>query len=380
MTRDDSRMELIRRYVEGVATADEVQSLEAAVRDDTSFRQQFLRYLNIDAALASGIGSSVPASPVHQHVELQEKTARRSPAGWRRRLAWSSVGVATAIGLISFGLMIAWRAPDTPPSVMPPRTAETTDAVDDGVALLTQTVDATWLGSHQLQAGSILSAGRLQLAKGLAQLEFYSGARLILEAPVDIELVSANRVVCRSGRLRAWVPPHARGFRVVAPQYELVDLGTEFGIEVGANATSRVEVFDGEVELHPVGSMPFPTPVRLLRGAGLKWDGFGERAEIPTNPNGFPSFDEVRRQAEQRSQERHAAWKEWNRDITTDPRIAVRYDFERLKNGLIDSGPNGAHGTIIGCEGTNGCWAAKCWSSSGPATAFVSIFPGLMKR
>ena len=49
----------------------------------------------------------------------------------------------------------------------------------------------------------------------------------------------------------------------------------------------------------------------------------------------------------------------WNAELADDPRIAVRYDFERRGRVLWDSTADRAHGTIVGCEWTNGRWAEK---------------------
>ena len=338
MNRTEHEFELMRRYLEGVASLAEMQELESLIVKDASVRQDFLRYTHLDSALA-GVRRSQPLVVA----------PRRSV--W---LSWRPLAAAAALVLFVGGWVIGSSTKRAA------TLAEKPEAVDDGVALLTQVVDANWKGTHQPRAGSILSAGRLQLASGLAQLEFYSGARVILEGPADLELVSANRAVCHSGRIRAWVPPQARGFQVVSPEFELIDLGTEFGMEVGGTTGSKVEVFDGEVELHPADAgAPSSTPLRLLGGAGIAWASTGQRTDIRANASGFPSFDDVRSRADLRAKERYAAWQQWNREVSDDSRIAVRYDFEKLDGRLIDSGPQHVDGSIIGCEVSNGRWAEK---------------------
>ena len=210
MKSSDTQMELVRRYLGGEATLEETRRLESMLAVDAQLRRDYLAYARVEAGLSSKVRPKLV------------KTA--SPARW---LSWRPLAAAAALVLFVGGWVIgsSTRKAAT--------LSEKPEAVDDGVALLTQVVDANWKGTHQPRAGSILSAGRLQLTSGLAQLEFYSGARVILEGPVDLELVSANRAVCHSGRIRAWVPPQARGFQVVSPEFELVDLGTEFGMEVG---------------------------------------------------------------------------------------------------------------------------------------------------
>lgn len=331
--------ELIQRYLHGEATEAELAELDGLLANDPALRRKLIVEAGIDAGLCE---------------IARERASQPSVVAPRRSvwLSWRPLAAAAALVLFIGGWVIGSSTRKAP------TVSDNPEAVDDGVALLTQMLDASWTGTRQPRAGTILSPGRLQLSRGLAQLEFYSGVRLIIEGPADVELVSANRAVCHSGRIRAWVPPQARGFQVVSPEFELVDLGTEFGMEVGANVGSKVEVFDGEVELHPAGART-ADPLRLLEGAGVAWDSTGQWTDIRANASGFPSFDDVRSRAEQRAKERYAAWQQWSRTIADDPRVAVRYDFEELHQRLIDSGPQRADGTIIGCEASNGRWAEK---------------------
>ncbi|MDB4614779.1 iron dicitrate transport regulator FecR, partial [bacterium] len=80
------------------------------------------------------------------------------------------------------------------------------------------------------KVGETLPPGKLKWDAGLLQLEFYCGATVVAEGPASLEILDDSRVVCHSGRIRAHVPEPARGFAVLAPTVELVDLGTEFGI------------------------------------------------------------------------------------------------------------------------------------------------------
>jgi hypothetical protein len=79
-------------------------------------------------------------------------------------------------------------------------------------------------------------------------LAFLSGVTMTLEGPADVDLVSIDRVFCRQGRLRARVPKGAEGFVVASPGSAVIDLGTEFGLNVEADGRSRVMVFEGAAE------------------------------------------------------------------------------------------------------------------------------------
>jgi ferric-dicitrate binding protein FerR (iron transport regulator) len=346
--------ELLQCWSDGSITADELRELTAKLAEPEHQRALLDDWL-LESSLPDRLpGASVAALPEAQRktrlLKAAEPTQTRKWSGW---LSWRPLAAAAAVVLFAGGLLIGASFRTVTPTAM-----ERREVLEDGVALLTQSVNAAWSGGREPRAGEIVSAGRLQLVRGLAQLEFYSGVRLLMEGPADLDLISANRAVCHTGRIRAWVPPQARGFTVSAPEFELVDLGTEFGMEVGADSGSKVQVFDGEVELHAVGASAATR--RLGEGAGLAWNrGTGATSEIIADSRGFPSFEDVRSRANEQAKARFAAWQQWNRSLADDPRIAVRYDFEKLDGALLDSGPGQAHGTIIGCERSNGRWAAK---------------------
>jgi hypothetical protein len=54
MNSDHERLELIRRYIEGTATPEEMQSLQDHLRNDPTFRRLFARYASLDSALGDG--------------------------------------------------------------------------------------------------------------------------------------------------------------------------------------------------------------------------------------------------------------------------------------------------------------------------------------
>ena len=89
----------------------------------------------------------------------------------------------------------------------------------------------------------------LHLLSGLAHLEFYSGARIILQGPSKFTPTGPSRGKLESGRLTGKVD--GGKFQLTTPTAKVVDLGTEFGVTVGPSSNTDVCVFDGEVEVHP---------------------------------------------------------------------------------------------------------------------------------
>ena len=79
-------------------------------------------------------------------------------------------------------------------------------------------------------------------------LGLLSGVTLTVEGPADLELLSIDRVHCRRGKLRTRVPRGAEGFIVSTPGSAVVDLGTEFGLNVAVDGKAHLMVFKGEAE------------------------------------------------------------------------------------------------------------------------------------
>ena len=72
-----------------------------------------------------------------------------------------------------------------------------------------------------------------------------------IEGPAEFTPRSADRIEFVRGRLVAYVPRQARGFTVGTPSAEVVDLGTEFGVEVDAQGGTDLHVIRGRVEVKP---------------------------------------------------------------------------------------------------------------------------------
>jgi len=350
---------LLTGYLDGTLNDAQMLQLQTLLRESAEARSTLRTLATIDTKLTE---LSTASPPVADQMHMEQVQRDISTGRWTtpKRLWLASLAMAGVV-LLLLGIQIGNRLGRVAlqqvgqiPSIAP------LEITDDGVAVLVNAIDVQWLPNRARQLGTILAPGDFELEAGLAELEFYSGVRLIVQGPARLEIVSATQAVCHSGKLRAYVPPPARGFSMTTPRYELVDLGTEFGVEVGVGGDSNVQVFDGEVELYPIGGPRSPEQAkRLFGGAGMSWNSLGEAKAIQSEPSGFSSFDEVRQQSRSQSRQRYAAWQAWNQSLHHDSRVAVRYDFETHGDRLPDSGPQAAHGTIIGCARTSGRWQEK---------------------
>lgn len=128
-------------------------------------------------------------------------------------------------------------------------TASNSNQSSDTVARLIASVDAVWQDAAPAP-GSSLPPGSYSLEQGSADLKFDEGARITLRGPARFNLKSANHLHLLSGKMVAYIPEDALGFAVTTPQSEIVDLGTEFGLDVVADGRTDIHVMDGLVEVY----------------------------------------------------------------------------------------------------------------------------------
>jgi hypothetical protein len=261
----DSRAELLElcdQLLDGALSAEQRARLEQLVLGDAALRRLYVEYLHLHA----GLRQSRPAdAPLAEVLKLEPEESSRVVRFEFRRWQQAVMAVAAAMVLLIGGVWFGQRHSGEAQNVA-------------AIATLAETKGARWeSGRLPTEAGAALGPGRLRLADGLATIVFKSGAKLTLEAPAELELISTNRCFLHSGALVAHVPPPAVGFVVETANARLVDHGTDFGVTADANGQAQVQVFQGEVELqhHRSGEN-----LRLTtrKSTGISPDAFTKRA------------------------------------------------------------------------------------------------------
>src|SRR5262249_17843172 len=120
---------------------------------------------------------------------------------------------------------------------------------EPAIAWLVNAQNCLWSG--QEPTGDMRAGKVLKLERGLAAIRFECGARVVLEGPASLELLSAHSARLRHGQLTAGVPGAAVGFAILSPRGRVIARGPEFGIVVSEDGAARVYVFEGKVEAHP---------------------------------------------------------------------------------------------------------------------------------
>ncbi|QDU64290.1 FecR protein [Planctomycetes bacterium Pan216] len=359
--------ELVGELRDGELTEEQSAELNAMLDLHAGARHRFAEQMQLAALL-------------EDEVALGQLEESNSGAPANRFLAkpgyWSAaVGLACSIAAC-VALVVWFRAPGNLPGGELARTVpEPTpvsfvqgddETIDEGVAVVTRAFRAQWANDDvPLDAGSTVTPGLFELESGLVQLEFYSGAVVIVEGPASLEFVDSEKLVCHTGKLRARVPPAAHGFTVLTGQFELVDLGTEFGVDIADDGSASVHVFDGKVEIYEPGSNRSMATHRALDAtSAVSVSVDGTRHDVRPEPARFISASELQRLDKEESKSRLAQWREYSDGLKSDPRVIVQYSFERHNDDprvLVSqkSDDRSLDGAIIGCSWSAGRWPGK---------------------
>lgn len=235
-------------YARGGIAAEQLQTLEAALREDAELRREFIEYMNVDSALGDLAALSQP--------EVAEIEAAKDEDTSETHVADDSMSPELAV----FGILRTYRTAVIAGAVPATLLLATLlwmayPAANNAapVATLVSRVDAALFHDGKSFSGTELAAGKYQLERGLLHLRFGGDVMVYVEAPARFDAVSDKRVMLHSGRLSASVPSEGIGFTVETPAAEVVDFGTEFAVEVEGGA-SEVHVFEGLVRVHPGAS------------------------------------------------------------------------------------------------------------------------------
>ena len=343
--------EAVAAVCHGAASEEQVRALNEVLRNDAASRDEYVFRLELHSRLASqpdlfAEANEKKIAAAEKILPLQSQRRTRT-----RKTSWA-LALAACVALFATGW---WAFRFTHGSERPGATSK-------AVAMLNRVVDAQWnAASEAPRLGAPLEPGSLRLQSGLAQIVFYSGARVVIEGPAEFQIISPTESSFRNGKLIAEVPPQARGFRVGTPQMNVTDLGTAFGLDVKEQRT-ELHVFKGSVEFQATAGA---TKQTLKEGAAA----VTEKSRAPTlstaDPKAFASLFDLQFKSSAAEVLRHEEWRAASRQLDDDSSLLVHFDFEqtdtpdwRLRNASRRKNA-ASDGTIVGCQWTEGRWPDK---------------------
>jgi len=343
----------------GSATEAEMRALNELLRSNPEARDEYLLRIELHTRLASeselfsqvADAFSSCRQPGIKPATQPNILPLNPPGGARRRRLAQVVALAACLLVIAGGLWALWFK----------GSKARNGATSTAIAMLTRTVDARWGQSTKPPpVGRAMEPGTLRLESGLAQVVFYSGARMVIEGPAELQLVSPMEAVCRHGRLLLEVPLPAHGFRLRTPQLNVVDLGTSFGISAAAGQ-SAVHVFKGKVALGA------GTAVKrfLEEGQAAVVQGKGEPRLMAASAQTFASLFEFQQRSLASEAFRYEQWQFANAKLNQDPSLLVHLEFESRGSSewtLLNAAERNQsvpEAIIVGCARAEGRWREK---------------------
>ncbi len=301
----EERNQLIDGLIENCISEADFVRLEAELSVDPTARAAYYDRVQLSMALAEHA----------KYMPAKKALARRHGAP-----PWMAMA-ALWVALVGIATLMFW--PRRPVAVAK------IESTANGYGALVSQVDAVWSGkASALADGALLPSGLVKLESGLAQVELFSGVRLVVEGAAEFEVLSPMEMRLTLGRLRAHVPETAHGFRIQTPEGDVIDLGTEFAVNASAQS-SELHVLQGEVEWHPrTAGMQ-----RMVGGEALRWKSGGDHAVMTADQSRFVGLSEIKERHEAAQLSRRVEWIRFSEQMLSDPRLLACYRMDISDSG-----------------------------------------------
>ena len=251
---------IIDKQLESLAlTTAEAARLEVLLQDEQSM-EHYLKSMELHAYLPECI----------EDLELRNMVNRGETAA--RSLNWLALA-ATFATIIAFAAGWYIAHPKTPEN---PLSQRAPDLAFDEAAKILDTFGVLWTEGFE----GIGQSRDIMIDSGLVELLHSSGVRVVIEGPAHYSITGRNRALLNYGRCVATVPNGAEGFTVDYPNGKIIDLGTEFAMEVSPDGSLQVGVFKGKVALQPNNS----THASLVEEAHAVRQGAAESEAVTSIP------------------------------------------------------------------------------------------------
>lgn len=258
---------LIPRSLDGVVSRDEAKELEDVLKSDPQARAFYRMYLSIHCDLESVMNTDPQTTQEVMNtdsgfntqfwdalakyerkapaIELPDRKPKKEliekvvyPPRQKRKVSKFNIIFLGLNAAAMLFLVLFLRL--TPPK----------QSVE--VATLSDSINAKWANidsSMKDRTRLIANSDKLMLREGLAEILFDNDTRVIVEAPVEFQILAEDRIGLTYGKAYATVPPDAVGFSVYTPSAKVIDMGTEFGVQTGVDGNMQLHVIKGKTML-----------------------------------------------------------------------------------------------------------------------------------
>lgn len=345
---DEERFrKLLNDYFDELLVGEDRLCFERMLQSTAKARELFWEAASQHALSREWALSSLGADLANVVIQREETKSR-----WKRMTVWGSGAAAAAAALVII-IGLNKNEPVLPPVVV--------EQQKEPVALLAASSEANWSDDGAARfVGDALAPGKLNLESGTVRIDFYSGARVWLRGPAEVQLASISELKLTKGTLMAEVPPAAEGFQVISGDTVVTDFGTEFGV-IASDREKEVHVFSGAVEVRSISDPEFKKELvggRAIRLQDEHWqEGLADNSE-------FPNPEAISKGLAGEQEARFSDWQVATAKFSKRPGLLVHYLFSpngsegRIPN-LVPNSPPTSDGILIGGEWSLGRWERK---------------------
>jgi hypothetical protein len=228
------------RQLAGVLADDERAELIALLTGDAQARRTYLEHMQDTVSLRwmfSGHCERKQALALAEHGPEGVRSSRRRMASWMVLALAAGIACVTALPFLGDR--------DSP-------TDAAISASANPVAIVTGLSDVAWAGTSAPARLARVGIGqKFEFTSGTVALAFDTGAEVKVFGPAKFEISSQKSILCSRGRVTTHVEESGKGFTIETPKARIIDLGTEFGVDISPQGDTQVVVFKGSVDLAP---------------------------------------------------------------------------------------------------------------------------------
>lgn len=232
-------MQALESFFAGEIEPEDAERLRAWIEDHPERFEEIVERAKIHSFLTMTgvrhVTENVLISALESRRQVSRATRRTSALGAKRRwLALAVSGAALAIALLVVVMLFMNK---------------------EQVATIVAADDVVWK-STPLQAGSPIEQGAIHIESGHLTVMLASTAEMNIRGAARLDVVDAKAVRLHRGVAQFHCPRKAHGFKVALPgNAEVIDLGTDFEVEVAADGMARVTVEKGRVQVRAPGEV-----------------------------------------------------------------------------------------------------------------------------
>lgn len=301
---------LIDALLDGEITEADFLLLEAELSVDAELRREYIDRVKLDMLLET----ELTGAPVGSPPEYRNPRPRLVHRWWL-----PVVAACTAVAVTALIMVSSTRRGQAPTSIARADSDAAAEKQAAGYGVIVGQDGAAWRHGGRPASGALIPTGDLSLSAGVLQLELFSGVSLVVEAPAEFSVQSPMHMVVHGGKISAHVPEPAHGFRISTRDGEVVDLGTDFAVDV-TSEHSELHVLDGEVELQSRGK----ATRRLTMGQGVRMSRLGH-TDLPADGQRFLGHDDLAGRLESAMRSKRSNWVDWTEQLRGDSRVVALY-------------------------------------------------------